>query len=285
MDMSHKRSVMEEPLVQVGDKINVLWPGNGEEGIPDVELTAHVTSINQSTKRKDGSLFIYQLIFEDGTKRKTRLANLRFNVIGGSSLRSSDHLSKRMRTSDDGLDLSVSDHHLSPQSLMLGGEINVLVNHERPMRKNLTEQSKTQYAYGWNRYVKYCAEKNLPLDAAGGSISEQMETFLVYVITEDPVKTVTPAVANSYISAIGKTLMEAGQLESMSQIRTPKFTAQLEAFTKAHKMMKQQSQEEKEHMQHIDHVVHQLQHDHGHIHHSQHDDDESQPVEHNVIEV
>lgn len=283
MELSNKRSVVEEPLVQVGDKINVLWPGTGEDGSQDVELIAHVTSINQSTKRKDGSLFIYQLIFEDGAKRKTRLANLRFNVIGGSSLRSSDHLSKRMRTSDDGLDLTVSDH-MSPQSLMLGGDINVLVNHDRPMRKNLTEQSKTQYAYGWNRYVKYCAEKNLPLDGAGGSISEQMEAFLVYVITEDPVKTVTPAVANSYISAIGKTLIEAGQLEAMSQIRTTKFTAQLEAFTKAHKMMKLQSQEEKEHMQHIEQVVQHLQHDH-HSHHSQHDDDESQPVEHNVIEV
>lgn len=287
MDLNQKRSLGEEPLVQVGDKISVWWP-SGDEGGEEIELIAHVTSINQSSKRKDGSLFVYQLIFEDGSKRKTRLANLRFSVIGGSSLRASDHLSKRMRN-DDGLDMativSVSDHtdHLSP-SLILG-DIGVIGN-ERPMRKILTEQSKTQYAYGWNRYVKYCTEKNLPVDGGGGSISDQMEAFLVYVITEDPVKTVTPAVANSYISAIGKTLIEGGQLESMSQIRTPKFTAQLEAFTKAHKMMKQQSQEEKEHMQHVQQVVRHLSRvgDDG-VDDDDDDDDHSQPVEHSVIEV
>ena len=288
LPVSHKRPATEEPLVQVGEKISVLWPGTGEDGIHDVELTAHVTSINQSSKRKDGSLYVYQLVFEDGTKRKTRLAHLRFHVIGGSSLRT-DHMSKRVR-SDDCLDIS-SITDVVPPSLMLGDMGVMGVGAERPPRKSLTDQSRTQYAYGWNRYVKYCAEKSLPLDAGDGSISEQMEAFLVYVITEDPVKTVTPSVANSYISAIGKTLMEAGQLESMSQIRTPKFTAQLEAFTKAHKLMKQQSQQEKDLVDHADHVVHlssvcddtHLQHHH----HLDHDDGDqgSPPVEHSVIEV
>ena len=287
--LSHKRPATEEPLVQVGDKISVLWPGTGEDGIHDMEVTAHITSINQSSKRKDGSLYVYQLIFEDGTKRKTRLAHLRFHVIGGSSLRT-DHMSKRVR-SDDSLDISSITDVVSP-SLMLGdmGVIGVGVDRSS-LRKTLTDQSRTQYAYGWNRYVKYCAEKSLPLDAGDGSISEQMEAFLVYVITEDPVKTVTPSVANSYISAIGKTLMEAGQLESMSQIRTPKFTAQLEAFTKAHKLMKQQSQQEKDLVDHSDHVVHHIarvaEEEHRQHHHLHRDDDDQAPppVEHSVIEV
>ena len=249
--MNQKRESGEEPVVQVGDKISIAWP---DESGQFHQCRADVIAIHQSAKRKDDSIFVYQLLFEDGTKKKTRLLNHQFTIIDSSS---------------EYLDTPKKRHYVGD-------------THERPAKKTLSEQSKTQYGYGWSRYVKFCTEKGLPLDAGGGSISDQMQAFLTYVVVEDPVKTVTPAVANSYISAIGKTLMEANQLASMSQIRTPKFTAHLDAYLKAFKLIKQQQQQPQQQHHMHDEKDHQIQ---IHIRPSDEDQTGEEPVEHSVIEV
>lgn len=246
--MSQKRDMGEEPVVQVGDKISIAWPGEAGQF---QQCRADVIAIHQSAKRKDDSIFVYQLLFEDGTKKKTRLLNHQFTIIDSST-----------------------EYYEPSKKRHFEGDL-----HERPAKKTLSEQSKTQYGYGWSRYVKFCAEKGLPLDAGGGSISDQMQAFLTYVVVEDPVKTVTPAVANSYISAIGKTLIEANQLASMSQIRTPKFTAHLDAYLKAFKLIKQQQQQQQQLHDKEDHHI-QL-----HIRASDEDHTGDPPVEHSVIEV
>jgi hypothetical protein len=249
--MSQKRETGDEPVVQVGDKISIAWP---HESGQFQQCRADVIAIHQSAKRKDDSIFVYQLLFEDGTKKKTRLLNHQFTIIDSSS-----------------------EFFDPPKKRHYEGDNNI---HERPAKKTLSEQSKTQYGYGWSRYVKFCTEKGLALDAGGGSISDQMQAFLTYVVVEDPVKTVTPAVANSYISAIGKTLMEANQLASMSQIRTPKFTAHLDAYLKAFKLIKQQQQQHQHHVH--DDKDHQIQ---LHIRPTNEDQSGEAPVEHSVIEV
>lgn len=249
--MAQKRELGEEPVVQVGDKLSIAWPSESGQF---QQCRVDVIAIHQSAKRKDDSIFVYQLLFEDGTKKKTRLLNHQFTIIDSSSDYYNSTAPKKRHHEAEG------DHH------------------ERPAKKTLSEQSKTQYGYGWSRYVKFCAEKGLPLDAGGGSISDQMQAFLTYVVVEDPVKTVTPAVANSYISAIGKTLMEANQLASMSQIRTPKFTAHLDAYLKAFKLIKQQQQQQNLHDEKDHHIQLHLR--------AQSDEDQTEaPAEHSVIEV
>jgi hypothetical protein len=248
--MNQKRPMLDEPVVQVGDKISISWPNDSGEY---QECRADIISIHQSTKKKDGSLYVYQLLFENGTKKKTRLLNEQYAVIDSIPSHFLD-LSRKRSLEEDSLQDTLLD---------------------RPSKKSLTEQSKAQYGYGWNRYVKFCAEKGYPLDASGGSISDQMEAFLTYVVIEDPVKTVTPAVANSYVSAIGKTLIEANQLQSMAQIRTPKFTAQLEAYTKAYKFLKAEQMNGQMH----DHQHNEIQLQASPEHQGQ------QPVEHSIIEI
>jgi hypothetical protein len=246
--MSQKRDAGDEPVVQVGDKLSIAWPSESGQF---QQSRADVIAIHQSAKRKDDSLFVYQLLFEDGSKKKTRLLNHQFTIVDSST-----------------------EFYDPPKKRHYEGE-----TIDKPAKKTLSEQSKTQYGYGWSRYVKFCAEKGLPLDAGGGSISDQMQAFLTYAVVEDPVKTVTPAVANSYISAIGKTLMESNQLASMSQIRTPKFTAHLDAYLKAFKLIKQQQQQQQQMHDEKDHQI-QL-----HIIPSDEDQSGEPPVEHSVIEV
>mmetsp|Transcript_17014 Transcript_17014/g.17766 ORF Transcript_17014/g.17766 Transcript_17014/m.17766 type:complete len:251 (-) Transcript_17014:71-823(-) len=250
MNQKHNNS-LEEPVVQVGDKISIAWP---TESGQLRQCHADVIAIHQSTKRKDDSIYVYQLLFEDGSKKKTRLLGTQFTIIDSSS----EYFDPSKKRSLSSVDI------------------------DKPSKKILSEQSKTQYGYGWSRYVKFCAEKGLPLDGGGGSISDQMEAFLTYVVVEDPVKTVTPAVANSYISAIGKTLIETNQLASMSQIRTPKFTAHLDAYLKAFKLLKQQQQQQQLLGDLVDEKDHQIQ---LHIRPTDEDQSGEPPVEHSVIEV
>mmetsp|Transcript_20932 Transcript_20932/g.30167 ORF Transcript_20932/g.30167 Transcript_20932/m.30167 type:complete len:287 (+) Transcript_20932:115-975(+) len=226
--------------VQIGDKVKVLWPLRGED---PHECQAVVESVAKR-KRKYGGISC-KLLFEDGVQRRAVLTPGEYSVLDkdtGSFVPSA----KKQKRNESATGNADGETPIIASAAIAPSDNPMMFLSDRPMKRSLSQQSKTQYMYGWNRYAKFCAERGLSVDAAGGSISEQMEAFLTFVVVEDPVKTVTPAVANSYISAIGKMLIEANQIESMAQIRTPKFNAQLEQYTRAFKLLKQQQVERQE---------------------------------------
>lgn len=83
----------------------------------------------------------------------------------------------------------------------------------------MSAESERQYTFGWKRYVEYCHQHNLdPLVGGGANGGErgsntitpasQVMEFARYLM-ENPEKSVKPAAANSYVSAVGKKLVEA----------------------------------------------------------------------------
>eukprot|EP00603_Paraphysomonas_imperforata_P001166 CAMPEP_0114414278 /NCGR_PEP_ID=MMETSP0103-20121206/1304_1 /TAXON_ID=37642 ORGANISM="Paraphysomonas imperforata, Strain PA2" /NCGR_SAMPLE_ID=MMETSP0103 /ASSEMBLY_ACC=CAM_ASM_000201 /LENGTH=289 /DNA_ID=CAMNT_0001582411 /DNA_START=54 /DNA_END=923 /DNA_ORIENTATION=+ len=85
----------------------------------------------------------------------------------------------------------------------------------------MKEESQKQYTFGWKRYNEYCQIHNLnTLIGDKASPSTQILEFARYLM-QNPGKTVKSAVANSYVSAVGKKLLEANVITAMRDIRTP----------------------------------------------------------------
>lgn len=85
----------------------------------------------------------------------------------------------------------------------------------------MKEESQKQYTFGWKRYNEYCQLHNLnTLIGDKASPATQILEFARYLM-QNPGKTVKSAVANSYVSAVGKKLLEANVITAMRDIRTP----------------------------------------------------------------
>lgn len=84
----------------------------------------------------------------------------------------------------------------------------------------MKEESQKQYTFGWKRYTEYCQMHSLDPLVGQVSPATQILEFARYLM-QNPGKTVKSAVANSYVSAVGKKLLEAGVIAAMRDIRTP----------------------------------------------------------------
>jgi hypothetical protein len=85
----------------------------------------------------------------------------------------------------------------------------------------MKEESQKQYTFGWKRYTEYCQIHNLNVMIGDkASPATQILEFARYLM-QNPGKTVKSAVANSYVSAVGKKLLEANVITAMRDIRTP----------------------------------------------------------------
>lgn len=85
----------------------------------------------------------------------------------------------------------------------------------------MKEETQKQYTFGWKRYMEYCQIHSLdPLVGENASAATQILEFARYLM-HNPGKTVKSAVANSYVSAVGKKLLEANVITAMRDIRTP----------------------------------------------------------------
>lgn len=74
----------------------------------------------------------------------------------------------------------------------------------------MKEESQKQYTFGWKRYAEYCSVHSLDtLIGAHAAPDSQILEFARYLM-QNPAKSVKSAVANSYVSAVGKRLLEAG---------------------------------------------------------------------------
>lgn len=105
----------------------------------------------------------------------------------------------------------------------------------------MTAESERQYTFGWKRYVDFCEQFNLdPLCQSKdnpSTPSQQVLQFARYLM-EHPEKAVRPAAASSYVSAVGKKLMDAKVIDSMRDIRTQEMK---EYFIVSNEMQKRQS--------------------------------------------
>jgi hypothetical protein len=80
----------------------------------------------------------------------------------------------------------------------------------------MSAESERQYAFGWKRYSEYCVQHGLdPLvgewssgSGSGVSPAQQVMQFAKHLM-QNPEKPVRPAAANSYVSAVGKKLVDA----------------------------------------------------------------------------
>jgi hypothetical protein len=85
----------------------------------------------------------------------------------------------------------------------------------------MKEESQKQYTFGWKRYAEYCQLHGLDtMVAENASPATQILEFARYLM-QNSGKTVKSAVANSYVSAVGKRLLEASVITAMRDIRTP----------------------------------------------------------------
>ena len=96
----------------------------------------------------------------------------------------------------------------------------------------MKEETQKQYTFGWKRYTEYCELHNLntllreDADADTGTHTPsagpaaQILAFAQYLM-QNPGKTVKSSVANSYVSAVGKKLLDAKVITAMKDIRTP----------------------------------------------------------------
>ena len=85
----------------------------------------------------------------------------------------------------------------------------------------MKEESQKQYTFGWKRYTEYCQIHSLDtLVGEKANPASQILEFARYLM-HNPGKTVKAAVANSYVSAVGKRLLEANVISAMRDIRTP----------------------------------------------------------------
>lgn len=84
----------------------------------------------------------------------------------------------------------------------------------------MKEETQKQYTFGWKRYVEYCELHSLNT-MVGEQVcpANQILEFARYLM-QNPVKTVKSSVANSYVSAVGKKLLEANVITAMRDIRT-----------------------------------------------------------------
>ena len=77
----------------------------------------------------------------------------------------------------------------------------------------MTVESEKQYAFGWKRYVDFCKSRNFDPMARKKSDSENVPAAQVILfakhLMENSEKPVKPAAANSYVSAVGKKLVDA----------------------------------------------------------------------------
>ena len=97
-----------------------------------------------------------------------------------------------------------------------------LVKQQAP---EVSEESQKQYAFGWKRYEQFCQQRGWdPLARSqpdsGNSPASQVLEF-ARDLMENPDKAFKPSAANSYISAIGKRLVEAKVINTVRDIRTP----------------------------------------------------------------
>ena len=74
---------------------------------------------------------------------------------------------------------------------------------------SMKEESQKQYTFGWKRYTEYCSIHGLdPMIGDKSNADTQILEFARYLMS-NPAKSVKSAVANSYVSAVGKKLLEA----------------------------------------------------------------------------
>jgi hypothetical protein len=81
-------------------------------------------------------------------------------------------------------------------------------------------ETQKQYTSGWKRYAEYCDAHSLNTLVGDQDPASQILEFARYLM-QNPGKTVKSAVANSYVSAVGKKLLEANVITEIREIRTP----------------------------------------------------------------
>lgn len=85
----------------------------------------------------------------------------------------------------------------------------------------MKEETQKQYTFGWKRYTEYCELHSLnTLVGESTTPAVQILEFARYLM-HNPGKTVKSSVANSYVSAVGKKLLDANVITAMKDIRTP----------------------------------------------------------------
>ena len=68
-----------DPVVQVGDRLQVSWPLL--DGASTQDFTGRVITVTKTNKVKNGSIYKYEIQFDDGDLQITRLLHLKWNKL------------------------------------------------------------------------------------------------------------------------------------------------------------------------------------------------------------
>lgn len=234
---------------EIGSYISVEWELDGGDTL---KATGHITDKRvfeepaKPTKYK--ILFDEDLVFANGEVKRemwTKLAGLKFSILSTTA-----HASMAAALAAPQMGQMVDRREGEELNSMVrinpaeGGSLDVL---NMSNRKSLMDVSRRQYSFGWKRYLDFCMLKGVAIDGSCPDykieLSELMESFLVYLV-EGAEKTVTPTVANQYISAVGKFLLESKVIDSIKDIRTAKFQKTLSTYTKQIKLAKEQERQQ-----------------------------------------
>ena len=122
--MKHPKESDKAPAVTVGIKIDVDWPcidGSSQR------CSGTIQSVTESSKKKQGSYFKYEIKFDDGDVYSTRLLHLNWSlspaseetaVVGSKRRRKSEKSAKDCKPRPSGSSLPTHQHIVAPMVII-----------------------------------------------------------------------------------------------------------------------------------------------------------------------